>query len=249
MTQNPSFSIITVVYNGEESIARTIESVLNQTYAPYEYLVIDGASRDRSSEIARSYQKQFGEKGIRYQVVSEKDRGMYDALNKGAKLATGDLIGQINSDDWYELDALEKMADLYRRTDFDMAYADLRMIRADGSSWIKRARVDRFVNSRHWSHPTQFTRRSVTLQKPYACECMSDDLDFMLWVRSHGYRIEVLNETIANFTMQGMSHSRDVKSAWDRVCTKTRIYRRNGYSILHGVDVAVTELAKLVVGK
>lgn len=249
MTQNPRFSIITVVFNGEKSIARTIESVLNQTYAPYEYLVIDGASGDRSAEIAKSYQKQFREKGIRYQVVSEKDRGMYDALNKGTKLATGDLIGQINSDDWYEPDALEKMADLYRRTDFDMAYADLRMIRADGSSWIKRARVDRFVNSRHWSHPTQFTRRSVTLQKPYACECMSDDLDFMLWVHSHGYRIEVLNETIANFTMQGMSHSRDVKSAWDRVCTKTRIYRRNGYSILHGVDVAVTELAKLMIGK
>ena len=249
MTQNPRFSIITVVYNGEKSIAKTIESVLNQTYAPYEYLVIDGASSDQSAEIARPYQKQFEEKGIHYQVISEKDKGMYDALNKGTRMATGDLIGQINSDDWYEKDALEKMAGLYQRTDFDMAYADLRMVRVDGSSWIKRARINRFVNSRHWSHPTQFTKRSVAVQKPYACECMSDDLDFMLWVRSHGYKIAVLNETIANFTMQGMSHSRDFKSAWDRVRTKTRIYRRNGYSILHGVDVAVTELAKLILGK
>lgn len=140
MTQNPRFSIITVVYNGEKSIARTIESVLNQTYAPYEYLVIDGVSSDQNAEIACPYQKQFEEKEIHYQVISEKDKGMYDALNKGTRMATGDLIGQINSDDWYEKDALEKMAGLYQRIDFDMAYEDLRMVRADGSSWIKRAR-------------------------------------------------------------------------------------------------------------
>ena len=151
------FSIITVAYNSEKTIAKTIQSVLEQSYLPYEYFVIDGASKDNTAQEAKKFQNEFDKKGIRYTVISEPDQGMYDALNKGARLASGHLIGQINSDDWYEPDALESMAALYEATHFDMAYADLRMVTSDGAGWIKHARVDRFVNSRCWNHPTQFT--------------------------------------------------------------------------------------------
>lgn len=243
------FSIITVAYNSDKTIAKTIQSVLAQTYPPYEYFVIDGASSDRTVQIANSFKNKFQEKKVRYSVISEPDSGMYDALNKGVQLASGTLIGQINSDDWYESDALESMAELYELSNFDMAYADLYMILPSGRKWIKKARVDRFVNSRGWNHPTQFTKRNVLLEHPYQCKCMSDDLDLMLWIRKNGYKVRVLNKAIANFTMQGMSHSRDIKQVIDRVITKTRIYTQNGYTWIHGVDVAVVEMAKYILGK
>ena len=98
-------SIITVAFNAEKTIARAIESVLNQTYPKIEYLILDGASTDSTVAIANSYNDAFHKKGYTYRIVSETDRGMYDALNKGAQKAQGELIGQINADDWYEADA------------------------------------------------------------------------------------------------------------------------------------------------
>lgn len=239
-------SILTVCRNSEKTISRTIESVLNQSCPPYEYYVIDGVSSDKSVEIAKKYSNDFLQKNINYRVISEKDKGMYDALNKGARLATGELVGQINSDDWYEPFALQEMTALYKKTHFDMAYSDIRMIQSDEKSWIKKASVDRFVNSRHWNHPTQFTRRELLIKKPYACKCMSDDLDFMLWVRSNNYHVEALDKVLANFTIEGMSHSKSLKSAMDRIKTKTEIYKQNGYSIVHGIDVVVTEIGKII---
>ena len=115
------FSIVTPVYNGEAFIARTIQSVLDQTAPPFEYNIVDGGSTDRTVEICNSYQQQFAEKGIRYQVVSERDHGIYDGMNKGIRRSSGDFIGIINADDWYEKTALETMQRLYEKTHFDMA--------------------------------------------------------------------------------------------------------------------------------
>lgn len=241
-------SIITVAYNAERTIERTIQSVLAQTYPPKEYYIIDGASKDRTVAIAERYKDRFQKRGVSYCIISEPDRGMYDALNKGARMVSGDLIGQINSDDWYEPIALEKVAKLYQREPFDMTYADLRMIQPNGQTWIKRAKLSKFVNSRHWNHPTQFARRDLLLAHPYACQCMSDDLDFMLWVHHHGYKIVIQNEVLANFTMEGMSHSKNLPEIMDRIKTKANIYRRNGYSWVHAVDIAVVEFGKLIVG-
>ena len=85
------FSIVTTVYNGEATIARTIQSVLNQAVPPYEYNIVDGGSTDRTVEICNSYLDQFAEKGIRYQVVSEKDHGIYDGMNKGIWRSSGGI--------------------------------------------------------------------------------------------------------------------------------------------------------------
>jgi glycosyltransferase involved in cell wall biosynthesis len=100
-------SIITVNYNGAETLKKAIESVLEQTYDNVEYIIIDGKSDDNSIKIIASYQDLFRKKGYIYKYISEKDNGIYDAMNKGLKIATGDIIGILNSDDWYEVDALE----------------------------------------------------------------------------------------------------------------------------------------------
>ena len=89
-------SIITVCYNAEDTIKDTLESVLKQTYKNYEYLIIDGKSTDNTLKIIKEYESQFLGK---MKIISEKDKGLYDAMNKGVKNATGDIIGLINSDD------------------------------------------------------------------------------------------------------------------------------------------------------
>ena len=103
----PLISIITVVYNGEEYLEQTINSVINQTYKNIEYLIIDGGSTDGTLDIIKKYDNH-----ISYSV-SESDKGLYDAMNKGISIANGELIGMINSDDWYELDAVELIVNKY----------------------------------------------------------------------------------------------------------------------------------------
>ena len=103
MNPTPGISIITVVFNGEKHIGRTIESVLGQTYRELEYIIIDGKSTDRTLELIEGY------KGI-HKVVSEPDKGLYDAMNKGLKLATGDYVWFLNSGDQiYSTDTVETM--------------------------------------------------------------------------------------------------------------------------------------------
>ena len=96
-------SIITVCFNSQKTIGRTFDSVLRQTYPNIEYLVIDGQSTDGTTDIIREYEPLF--QG-RMKWVSEKDEGIYDAMNKGIRMATGDLIGILNSDDYYEDNAV-----------------------------------------------------------------------------------------------------------------------------------------------
>lgn len=134
-------TILTVALNSETSIARTIESVLAQTYDNIEYIVIDGASTDSTVEIAKGYQSMFdGTPGRSMTIISEPDRGMYDGLNKGAQMAHGELVGQINADDWYEPDAVETMVKLYEKEHYDAAWGSIRIKKKSGDM-IKHARI------------------------------------------------------------------------------------------------------------
>lgn len=100
-------SIITVTYNSEKTLRDTIESVLSQTYTDYEYIIVDGASKDNTINIVKEYEPKF-EGRMRW--ISEPDKGIYDAKNKGIKMSTGDVVGIINSDDFYHRkDIFEKI--------------------------------------------------------------------------------------------------------------------------------------------
>ena len=113
-------SIIIPAYNIESYIGRCLDSLLNQTYENIEYIIVDGASKDKTVDIAESYVPLFEKKeGKSLKIISESDKGMYDALNKGANFAHGELVGQINSDDWYELDAVETMVSLYEKEHYE----------------------------------------------------------------------------------------------------------------------------------
>ena len=107
--KKPLFSLITVVLNNEKFLEKTIQSVLNQKIKNFEYIIIDGGSSDSSLKIIKKYEKK-----ISY-WVSEKDMGLYDAFNKGLILASGDIVGIINSDDTYTPECLKIVDDYFQK--------------------------------------------------------------------------------------------------------------------------------------
>ncbi len=239
-------SIITVCLNAERTIAQTIESVLNQTDPEIEYIIMDGGSTDDTLKIAEGYREAFARKGYIYKIHSGPDKGIYDAMNKGIGRAKGKLIGIINSDDWYEPEAVETMKALYAETGFDLAFADIRMHMTNGRTFIKRARLRRYVTSRDWNHPTQFVRREVYDRFRYACENISDDMDLYFRVRMAGYRIRIVNRTLANFRMGGVSSRIPLKEVGERIKRRYRIYRKNGYSCFYIFECVGFEVIKYI---
>ena len=240
-------TIITVAYNRADTIATAIESVLNQTYSNIEYLVVDGLSKDNTADIARKYIPLFKEKGMEMKVISEPDRGMYDALNKGISMATGELIGNINADDWYEPIAVEKMVELYKKENYDLAWADLRIIKPSGNL-IKKAHVGRLKTTTGFCHPTMFSRREVLLELPYACEQMDDDFEMVLRAYKANKRIVTLNEVLANYRFGGMSTKKSIKDSVKRVKMKYATYKKHGYSPVYWFYCVAIETAKYILG-
>ncbi len=122
-------SIITVSFNSETTIKDTINSVLNQTYANIEYILIDGNSIDDTIDIIKSYKQKFKDKGIPYKWISEPDNGIYDAMNKGVSIAKGEIIGILNSDDWYSNNAVEEVVKIFDTHTFTIVSGERRKVR------------------------------------------------------------------------------------------------------------------------
>ncbi|MDY3266607.1 MAG: glycosyltransferase family 2 protein [Phocaeicola sp.] len=120
-------SIITTCYNSEKTISDTIDSILNQNYINYEYIIIDGSSKDNTISIIKKYKNLFGNKLL---WISENDNGIYDAMNKGIQMATGDVIGILNSDDFYtNNNILSRIADEFEKnTELDAIYGDIHFV-------------------------------------------------------------------------------------------------------------------------
>lgn len=240
-------SIITVCYNSAQTICRTIESVLNQTYPSIEYTIVDGLSTDNTVEIARSYEEAFHQKGYSFRIVSEKDNGIYDAMNKGIRMATGELVGMINSDDWYEPIAVETAVTAYREDPYDLFYADLKLVRDDGSIIVKHSRMDRFPSTRHWNHPTSFIPKRIYEELGlYRCRNMYDDYDLILRIRRAEKKIVIRNVTLANFRTGGTSTKKTLKDCLQRCKYRYQNYRNNGYSPLYMIECVAMEVAKFI---
>lgn len=122
------FTIITAAFNCEKTINRTLESLLKQTNLNFEYIIIDGNSTDETLKIIKSYEEEFNNKAIPFSWVSEEDSGIYDAWNKGLKLANGDWVSFLGSDDYYLENALETYDKLLSNNseDLDWVYSNVR---------------------------------------------------------------------------------------------------------------------------
>lgn len=251
--ETPLISIITPSFNSEKTIHTTIESILKQTYSRFEYIIVDGKSTDRTLEIAESYRKEMESRGISYQIISEPDRGIYDAMNKGIRRAKGELVGIINSDDWYEENALQRVAEVYEKDPFDMFYADLRIWQEDAQGnlkekMIKHSRLRKLAVSRDWNHPTTFITKEIYQKYQYKMESVHDDWDLVLRIRKAGFRIVILNEVLANFRMGGASNEKNLKKCLARGKARYRIYRNNGYSRWYWWECVAIEAVKWILG-
>lgn len=153
-------SIITVVYNGVDTIEDAIKSVKAQSHPNIEHIIIDGASTDGTLDIIKKYQSSLG------CYISEYDNGLYDAMNKGIKLATGDIVGILNSDDmYYDNECLKYVNDEFVKQDFDSIYADMVYVRPDNLDNVVRYYRSAGFNTKKFAygfmpaHPTFFVKR------------------------------------------------------------------------------------------
>ena len=243
-------TVVTICYNNEEEIRRTLDSMLAQTYGgEVEYLIIDGGSTDNTCVIAQSYQDVFTEKGIDYRVYSEPDQGIYDAMNKGIAKATGDIIGLLNGGDAYEQETLSVVVDIFERKNPEVVFGNIRLFKTDGSSFVKKARLRNYQTSRDWNHPTMFVKASLYIENPFPCKGIHDDYGLYLRFRKQGRRIETINEVLASFYMGGASNKKDFGSACKRICDRyLHCYRDNGYSRWYLVECVMIEAAKWLLG-
>ncbi|UUM12844.1 glycosyltransferase [Clostridiaceae bacterium HFYG-1003] len=242
-------TIISVAFNSEKTIAKTIESVLNQTYENIEYIIVDGVSKDNTVKVVSEFQHLFdAKKGRSLKIISEPDKGMYDALNKGARMAHGELIGQINTDDWYESDAVENMVKLYVKEKYNVAWGSIRM--CGKKTWIKHAKIGKLWTTAGWCHPGMFSRKETLLEFPYALESMYDDFDYITAVHQAGRKIVTIDKIVSNFAFGdgGMSTKKSLKEVKKRVDITYGIYQKYGMSKFYWCYRWAFELVKYVVG-
>ncbi len=195
---NPLISIITVVYNGEKYLDQTLQSVLHQKDEQIEYIVIDGGSTDGTIDIIKKYEDK-----IDY-WVSERDDGIYDAMNKGVKIAKGEYIAFINADDWYEEGVLQEVADiLQKHNNIDILAGDISIVDEDGKPIVVRKGSFEeygknlhhqaiFVSSRHY--------KQLFFDTSYR---LAADRDFIVKVMKTDPKIYKFDRVIANFRQGG----------------------------------------------
>lgn len=171
------FSVITVAYNSAKTIRDTLESVLTQTYDNIEYIIVDGCSKDCTLDIVKEYEPLFCGK-MRW--ISEPDKGLYDAMNKGFSMATGDVIGIINSDDLFsDKQAIAKVVNCFERNEpVDCVFADLYYVSQNDVSKIvrywKTGKKRSFSKGWHPAHPTFYVKKEVYIR------CGTFDLEYKL---------------------------------------------------------------------
>ena len=199
-------SIITVCKNSEVTIRQTIESVLNQTYRNIEYIIVDGGSTDKTLNIIEEYIPLFNG---RLEYISEKDNGIYDAMNKGILRASGDVVGIINSDDWYESNAVEKIVKCFEDVDAGAVYGEIWLIDQNGE------REYHTSDSTFPPHPSTFIKREI--YEKYGMFDLNyriaSDRDLLLRLIAEGVCFKHIDTILANFRKTGISNARDLKCA------------------------------------
>jgi glycosyltransferase len=207
-------SIITPSFNSEKTIEDAIKSVIGQTYKDIEYIIIDGGSKDKTLEIINKYQDKVSK------VVSEKDRGLYDAINKGIKLATGEIIGNLNSDDVYENNrVLELVTETFEKTKCDVCWGDLVYVKKDNLNKITRVwkssefKTGKFKTGWHPPHPTFFVKREIYEKFGVFRENFKIAADYELMLRlleKHQVKSSYIPQTLVRMREGGKSNWKSI---------------------------------------
>lgn len=210
-------SLITVCYNSEKTIADCIHSVTEQSYPDVEYIIVDGKSSDNTLNIIHLFKDKISK------VISEKDSGIYDAMNKGLALATGDVIGILNSDDIYaHADVLKNVAGVFQSQQTDSVYGNLVYVSANDLNKVVRKwkstpyKEGLFLKGWMPPHPAFFVKRSIYEKYGNFNTMFKSAADYELMLRFlHRYKITTsyLPETLIKMRTGGMSNA----SVWNRI--------------------------------
>ena len=202
-------SVITVAYNSAKTIADTLDAVAMQTHTDIEHLVIDGASKDGTVEMVRSHINPH------IRLISEPDKGIYDAMNKGLAQATGEVVGFLNSDDFYaDAEVLAKIASAFQDPAVDACYADLVYVTQDNSRVVRYWKSKPFAKgdfAKGWSpaHPTFYVRRSAVVRLGVfdLSYKLAADVDFMMrYLESGNLKSRYIPEMFVHMRTGGVSN-------------------------------------------
>jgi glycosyltransferase involved in cell wall biosynthesis len=203
-------SIITIAYNSASTIEDTIKSVVNQDYPNVEYIIVDGASKDDTLKIVQKYKDKIAK------VISEKDKGIYDAMNKGVKLATGDVIGMLNSDDLLaDTSILSKIAKAFENNNIDATYGDLTYVDRDNvekitRKWLaKNYKKGDFLKGWMPPHPTFYLKNELYQKHGLYRTDLSTAADYELMLRmihKNEIKVHYINEIIVKMRVGGESN-------------------------------------------
>ena len=227
-------SIITATYNSGQTLGDTMKSVLGQTYYDIEYIVVDGASKDNTIDVIQQYESQF--EG-RLKWISEKDNGIYDAMNKGIRMATGDVVGILNSDDYFTSeDVIEQMVSAFSNAKIDAVYGDIHFIH-DGQP----DKCVRYYSSKPFrplwlrfgfmpAHPSFYCRREVFENAGLYKTDYKIGSDYEMMVRLflvHKIKSQYLQKDFVTMRTGGAS-TRNIQSRLQLIKDDVRGCRENG---------------------
>jgi len=230
----PILSVVTIVYNSVKDIERTILSVINQTYQNIEYIIVDGLSTDGTLEIIHKYKNRIA------RIISEKDEGIYDAMNKGLAAAKGDYVIFMNSGDEF-FDPATVAAVFSSADDADIYYGETEMIDANGRNLgQRRHKAPKKFNWRSFkygmsvSHQAIYIKRS--LAEPYDRQYeLSADIDWILRIAKKAKTIVNVNRYVAKYLVGGMSKKKHRQSLVERFRIMKKHYGLLPTVFNHGV--------------
>jgi glycosyltransferase len=226
-------SVITAVLNGENTIGETIASIRRQKLEGFEHIIIDGGSKDRSMEIIKKYGLKNGF------ILSAKDNGIYDALNKGIRLSSGDIIGFLHSGDYYTNErVLQRVAEIFEKQDVDSCYGDLfyvskknprRVIRYWRSSVFQKGKF-----RKGWmpAHPTFFVKKKVFEKYGFFNTYFRIAADYELMLRfleKHNISTYYIPEVLAKMRMGGESN-KNIKNIFLKTREDYRAWKINNFN-------------------
>lgn len=207
----PELSVVTVCFNAEKTIQKTLSSILNQTYTNYEYIIIDGASTDKTNQIIQEYLSKFREKQITIKYITEKDDGIYYAMNKAIHMACGEWIAFMNADDSYYDKRV--FADIFAEKSYgayDVIYGDTNFIFIDGTKVIKADKESGLIDHMAFSHQSSFVKTEVMKERLFdtSYELAADYLFFLeLWL-DHKRFYYIKDRIISNYSALGTTTQR-----------------------------------------
>lgn len=245
-------SIVTVCLNSVDTIEQTIRSVISQTYPDIEYIIIDGGSTDGTLDIVQKYKDD-----IAY-IVSEPDSGIYNAMNKGISHATGELVGFLNSSDWYiSEESVIKLAEMYEKTMADVLYGDIINVKDEKYESITNANVDLGIISKLFPnlHPASLVKKELFsicgFDESYR---IAADAKWFLYMWHAGKRFLYVPAEITYFRLGGASSQGSAADEWKRAMLEItglfiecryQIHRLKEYYLAPDIEDAVINTLKM----